>query len=513
MKIPIWFPIIFFVANVAVASANPQTNATKLSETEQWILARVRAGGPADLSEGFPEKEKRKVTVSFLRDLLTGTLPDVKPGRLGVRISGAVIDEAFELSNTEIPYQVGLDHCQFNGSVNFARAHFTHAVLFDDSVFNKDVNFNGARVERTIFFRNTIFKDHAEFTTVQITGQFVADGAQFQSETQSVDFNTIRIGDSAFFTKAVFKGPVEFVLANIGINFEATDATFTYKDKAVDFNSMKVGHIAFFWNVKFEGSASFVLVAIVNNFEVNGATFGNQKQTADFNSMKVGGTAFFNSTAFEGPVNLTNADFARLELSDARWPNVPAEIKMLGMSYKSISAGTDMHESHDTLLRLADRAVYTADVYRNLEEFFLRQGYRADADRAFIASKHRERKQLSWWQPAWLGSMFLNLLVGYGRHPWQAMIPCAFFIALGCVFFSPERMELQKKPDEGDPARVYNRFWYSLGLFLPFVNLHTTELWKPKTTHALLRNYVRVHILLGWILIPIVLAALTGLIK
>ena len=61
--------------------------------------------------------------------------------------------------------------------------------------------------------------------------------------------------------------------------------------------------------------------------------------------------------------------------------------------------------------------------------------------------------------------------------------------------------------------RVYNRFWYSLGLFLPFVNLQTAELWKPKRKHMWLRNYVRVHTLLGWILIPIFLAAISGLIK
>jgi hypothetical protein len=59
----------------------------------------------------------------------------------------------------------------------------------------------------------------------------------------------------------------------------------------------------------------------------------------------------------------------------------------------------------------------------------------------------------------------------------------------------------------------WNRFWYSLGLFLPFVDLQADKVWKPKADQTFLRNYMRVHILLGWILIPLVLAALTGLIK
>jgi hypothetical protein len=104
----------------------------------------------------------------------------------------------------------------------------------------------------------------------------------------------------------------------------------------------------------------------------------------------------------------------------------------------------------------------------------------------------------------------LYLLVGYGRRPWEAGIFCAFLIALGCVLFSPKKMELQKP--EHTP-RVYSRFWYSLALFVPFVDLQGDKIWKPKANQTFLRNYMRVHILLGWILVPLVLAAVTGLIK
>ena len=62
-------------------------------------------------------------------------------------------------------------------------------------------------------------------------------------------------------------------------------------------------------------------------------------------------------------------------------------------------------------------------------------------------------------------------------------------------------------------SRVYNRFCYSLGLFLSVVDLQADKVRKPKADQTFLRNYVRVHALLGWILIPIVFAALAGLIK
>ena len=238
-----------------------------------------------------------------------------------------------------------------------------------------------------------------------------------------------------------------------------------------------------------------------------------QKTRSNFSAMKARGFALFSKAVFEGPVRFSYADFALVDLSGASWPKGAAQFRMQGMSYKYIRAvGGNEPESHKALLKLADQSAYTADVYSNLEEFFLRQGYRADADDAFIAGKRREREEYfrsgHWFR--WLGSWMLDLLVGYGRRPWQAGIPCAVLIALGCALFSPEAMELQSP---ANTPRVYSRFWYSLGLFLPFVDLQANKVWKPKQDRTFLRNYMRVHILLGWILVPLVLAALTGLIK
>jgi hypothetical protein len=62
-------------------------------------------------------------------------------------------------------------------------------------------------------------------------------------------------------------------------------------------------------------------------------------------------------------------------------------------------------------------------------------------------------------------------------------------------------------------GEIYSPFWFSLGLFLPFVNLYAAEIWRPKNEYWWGRNYMRIHILFGWILVPLGLAALTGLIR
>ena len=82
----------------------------------------------------------------------------------------------------------------------------------------------------------------------------------------------------------------------------------------------------------------------------------------------------------------SGAEFDWLDLSNVFWPKVAAQFQMQGMSYKYLRAAPNEPESHGALLKLADRSAYSADVYNHLEEFFLRQGYRDDADRASLVA-------------------------------------------------------------------------------------------------------------------------------
>jgi hypothetical protein len=448
---------------LAIISASNGTDAAKkeneLNPAEKWVVARVTAGEEADLSQQFPSDKDRKLSAHFLEDLVTGTLPDVKVHRHGVRIIGATIDEPIDLENAQIRCEVLLDHCQFNKSVTVNSASFAGSVSFDNCALKAYANFNGMKVGAIASFKKSVFDGSVNFVGADIAGEFQAREAKFQNKEQVASFNGVKVGGNASFKKAIFDGPVSFIMAEFG------------------------------------------------------SWYGNESKFqngANFDSMKVRGDAFFKNALFKGPVSFSYADFAWLDLSSAISPEVAAEFRMQGMSYKYVRAAPGNEpESHNALLKLADQSAYTVDVYSNLEEFFLRQGYREDADRAFIAGKRRERKE-NLHGLSWLGSWLLDGLVGYGRRPWQAGIPCAVLVALGCVLFSPKKMEPQKPEDT---PRVYSRFWYSLGLFLPFVDLQADKVWKPKADQTFLRNYMRVHIMLGWILIPIVLAALTGLIK
>lgn len=332
---------------------------------------------------------------------------------------------------------------------------------------------------------------------------------------EPIDLTNAQIPCEVWLEHCQFNETVTFKSASFAAAVSFDNSTF----KAVSgFVAMHVGDVASFNKAVFEGPARFAGAHMAGPFFANAAQFKDKETGADFYFMKVGHLASFIRAVFEGPMDFRYADFAWLDLSSPSSPVVAAELHMQGMSYKYIRAAPKEPESHTALLKLADQSTYTADVYTNLEEFFKRQGYRGDADRAFIAGKCRERKEYfhSGDCGRWLGSWMLDLLVGYGRHPERAGYIGLGIIVLGCILFPLKKMELQdpkelEKPKE--KRRQYNRLWYSLGLFLPVVDLKTSELWGPKPQYRFLRHYLRVHILLGWILVPLVLAALTGLIK
>jgi uncharacterized protein YjbI with pentapeptide repeats len=454
----------FLTTISASAATDAQTSAEGLSPAEQWVIAQATVGETADLGKQFPEEEDRQLSADFLETLLMGTRPDVKLHRHGVLIKGACIDEPIDLENAQIPCDVSLDHCQFNASTNF----------------------NGGSFAGTISFANSAFKADATFDYMKVGGEAIISGA-------------------------VFEAPVDFDFANISKAFLAQGTKFQDKEKGASFAGIKVEGDAFFLDAVFEGPVTFIKADFEGVFDMGNAKFQHKKKETTFIRMKVGGEAMFTGAVFEAPVVFNFSEFVLLDLSNASWP----EVYMHGMSYKYIQAvpgSRNAPKSHTALLKLADQSAYTVDVYSNLEKFFLSQGYRADADKAFIAGKVRERKEYfrsaDWFR--WLRSWMLYLLVGYGRQPWRPVISCAVVIALGCVLFSPKKMEPAKT---GGHASGYSRFWYSFNLFVPVVDLQAGKVWKPKADQTFLRNYMRVHILLGWILVPLVLAALTGLIK
>jgi hypothetical protein len=203
-------------------------------------------------------------------------------------------------------------------------------------------------------------------------------------------------------------------------------------------------------------------------------------------------------------------------------------------------ARIEQHDSWDHLREIFINNVnFSADAYESLEAYFRRVGEHHLADAVYIHRKQEELKDRDMYWPRKMWSHVLYWFVGYGKRPEKALIWSLGIVVFGSVFvFRPSKM--CRKEDKGgnedapEPAQEKNlrcnSFWYSLDLFAPAIDLHVADAWNPEIPvdpfpeqgrygqvlwhlHRWRWYYVRIHKTIGWILIPLGLAAVLGIVK
>lgn len=459
-------------------------------------------------------------SVFFVKAVFTGpvnfTLADIAGGFAAHKARFVDSEQGAKFDSMKVGHNAFFDEALFAGPANFAAVSIAsqfgvHKAQFTYPDPKRGVIFSGMRVVGDVLFNETLFAGSFDSSFANIGGNFNVRKAQFPNTESTVKFNSIKVGGGVLLGETVFAGDVDFMGAVVANAFEARNAKFTKLGGEAIFDSMKVGRGAFFEAAEFAGSAEFPLANIVGPFRADYARFANTEKLVRFDLMKVEAFASFYKTVFAGPVSFGSANFHSILLSNVTWPQRKDFIRLQGMTYNQIEAGEES-DSAEKILTLIDQSSFNEGVYATLEEYFRREGQPGHADDAFIAQKWRERRDvLRWYTFDYWWNWALYLLVAYGRRPEQAIAWNMLFIGVGfCVFRRPENMEVQKAEYASE---TYSPFWYSLGLFLPFVNLHAAEVWRPKNECTRARIYMRIHILLGWVLVPIGLLSLTGLMK
>lgn len=479
---------------------------------EDWILKQVADGNAADLMK-FPETQ-RLIRASFLQDLLTKRSSAVTVHRHGVHIGHAVVCEPIDLDLAEVSFDVSLMESYFDKDVSLSRSRFRRSLRLDKSIFagafdaaganvaeyflapeaqfNKEARFDAIKVGQMFSLERAIFCGAVNFDSAEIGGSLTADNAQF-IDIQPTSFFETTVGRDASFCRVLFNGGANFTIAHIGGSFFANDSKFTSTEEQVDFSGMKVNRTASFQRTTFEGPARFNWAEIGGIFDVIETRFNSDKKATSFWRMKVDEARFVEATFGH-----------RIDLDE--------------LTYNKIFAG-----SPDDLLDFIGQSNFNAEVYSELEKYYLRQGSQSLADEVYIAQRRRERAEHlkeprwprhslvpNWLLPRFLGSLLLDGLVGYGRRPWLALFWSVGFVMLGWIIFRDKKnMILQRKEDA---QRTYNGFWYSFDLFLPVVQLEEASVWRPKDDYRF-AWYVKLHRIVGWILIPLGLAAITGIVK
>jgi hypothetical protein len=231
-------------------------------------------------------------------------------------------------------------------------------------------------------------------------------------------------------------------------------------------------------------------------------------------------------------LDLANARAQALGDDTASWP-APGNLSLDGFMYGSIVDGTTDAEERLRWLALQPPG-YKPQPYEQLAKVLSADGNEEGATDVLIAQREAQRLSGHLGRLERIWNWVLQVTIGYGFRPLRALWWIFGFMLLGAVLFGAGyRMQImtpteaeayQHFAETGEAPPHYppfNALIYSLENFLPVVELHQGEYWRPNPLHQrsrrleanLLRWYLWLHILAGWTLTPLLFAGLSGLIR
>jgi hypothetical protein len=472
---------------------------------EQWVRQKVAVGQNADLAELTPVESGRVLSASFLAKLLAtkNGLPD----RPGISIEHGVVTDDLNLERLEATYDIRLNAFEFKGMVNLAGAHFHRRLAITQSIFNNGVYGFRLVVDGDLAIggplgqpgTNATFKANVSLPSATIGGYLFAQRADFLAP---VDLSAIDVHDRALFSGSTFEDVAAFTTASFQREVDFDHVRF---QRTAIFNSAKVGYLALFDDAEFAGDVDFRHMQIASDFRGDGMRF-TKPAAVMFSDMKVGRLLLKNTEFSKASLEMVGLSATELDLVNIVWPPDPNRFVCDDVTYATIRV---LVGKVSALEAWPAASRYSRSTYAALANYLDRRGDTKGAYNVRVARHMREAKMLG---PAHeLVGWFELAVSGYGEKPWYAFAWIAAFVCFGWrVFRNKFEMGLidPKLPDPG-----YDPFWFSLGLFLPVVDIGLIKCWRPEPRRRFARHYAQIHVLLGWLFVPFAVASITGILR
>jgi uncharacterized protein YjbI with pentapeptide repeats len=427
----------------------------------------------------------------------------------------------------------------FEGEASFIAAQIDGHGAFDGVQFKDNASFNGAHFKGAAFFRENedrklpavVFEREADFTAIEVSSYADFGKARFLGLTK---FSGARISGGAIFNNAQFQAGVTFYGASIHEHSFFDRVTFEAK---VDFREVFFGSGVVFRGAAFQGksrfdSATFKGLADFGSFcgddgeSISGASFTDVIfDYADFE-----GDARFEQAVFSGPTKFYETTFRALQLADTGFVDNKKQfadvIDLRGCLYDRIQT--------DWKCLLDQLKPYDRQPYMQLESAMRRAGQDRAADDIYLARQkvERERHHQSQQYGPWLMSWSYKLLANYGVRPYRLAVLPVILVLLGTLFFSqPSTVQPRDAKDTITSARLvatgshlslWSAFGFSLHQFLPVDIPTAAELipspqpvWSASLNIWVTPANVATFLLRlpGWILVPLGVGALAGLLR
>lgn len=415
---------------------------------------------------------------------------------------------------------------------------FFHRARFESRT--GDVDFTGASLGKTLNANHAVFFGAVEVSAVRAEVIAVFQNVQFRNPEAAVRFKGSSFGlvncmktffgsrvdfsglrcEEAFFQEARFEGMTGQVLFEYARFGRRLDFVGTVFQKPVSFVGMQVEGKALLRRTRFENPDSKVdarLCKFSIDLVCEDTRFGGP---LIFESSSVSGTLRATRSVLDGKASFRNSSLKRLELAETLF--APDSLDLRGCTFQSFEG------DYRQLLEKQEPKAFSRDPFLQIEKYYAGTGDEAQAREIFYkgrcalheAAKRRETTGIEWSPWKRRGDGLLKWLVGYGVRSERLLAPFLLFLLLGTfVFWSNKALALP--PGKATPPsaslptdsadRLVHRLGYSLDLFLPIVDLQFVGDWRPRPLWS--QDYAIVHIAVGWLLVPLLVASLSGILR
>jgi len=466
-----------------------------LPQIEAELVGRLKSGERLSLSG-----PARNISSNFLLVAISQLKDSQSLKTKGMEIDGAEFSDEVAITNTTVPFTVHLTNCRFAKRFSVRDVRFDGSLIIEDTSFEGSFQFQSAAIKEDLIVSAKTFPKQAPAFEIRDTR---VDGRTEITTVTSGSVDNLKTGD--LHVKA--GTTIELLsLTHLDVNSFRVDAAIA-RTKLKELYTI---------NSKINTSMRVVGLDIDNFWAV----------------WTTASELTLSNTAVENGFNLSFSNLNSLEWAMGQKGRFPQKENndLTGLVFKSVkitradatesivpnsqsSQGPESAEVANTSLEMLNASQYSASAYDALEKLLAGRGD-PQADEVFLAGREARRQSGIRTKPIlgrfqWGLDLFQEYVLGYGRFARWPIIWSLVVIVVGFGFFWKET-DMERKPQADSN---YSRYWYSFELFVPIIDVGVASEWHPKPERTFIANYARLHKLAGWILVPVIFAALTGLSK
>jgi uncharacterized protein YjbI with pentapeptide repeats len=456
-----------------------------------------RTAADEDCAAGADWGPERTVRASVLRALLVSA-PQEDGEIAALRVMGARITGALDLTHAVVDHPVRLAHCHFTDppdlyGIQLRRLSLRGSVL-------PALDLGSARVDGVVQMSDCRVRGRIQLSGAQISGALFLDRTEITAQDASepaLKLNQVLIEDDLRATGLRADGEIRLNGATVNGSVDLRGAHLTHPGQiALDAQTLTVNGDLSLRNTHVRGWIGLRGARITGRLDLSYARLSNPEgATLRATSCAIGELWLRKGPPPDGFLNLRRAQIDVLFLEPDM---VPDRMLLNSLVYTSLTP----HEPAERRLPMLERDGdgYVPHAYEQLTAAYRRIGDDDAARLVQLAKQRRHRGTLPWYGRLW--GHVQDATVGYGFRPLRACGWLLSLLAVGSVAYAlhhPRPLKPSEAPD-------FNPVFFTLDLLLPVISFGQEGAFAPEGWYQTL-SYALV--IAGWILATTVFAGVT----